>query len=71
MSAPTFVFDFYRFVGTNGSRSTEMVRDFTQASSCIRIVLIEIGPISCWLNHKPIPHVPATDNNSHYRRGSL
>ncbi len=31
MSTPTFVFDFYRFVGSNGNRTTEMVRDYTQA----------------------------------------
>ncbi len=31
MATPTFTFDFYRFVGTNGNRATEIVPDYTQA----------------------------------------
>ena len=31
MSTPKFTFHFYRFVGMEGNRSTEFVRDCTQA----------------------------------------
>lgn len=31
MSTPQFTFHFYRFVGSNGSRTTEVVRDYNQA----------------------------------------
>jgi len=37
-TAPQFTFHFYRFIGTNGSRTTEVVRDYTQADGMRSLV---------------------------------